>query len=93
MCRSIEWTPTNLLVGGETILRVGDALKLSAWPDREPISGSFTATLNGQNIATDQESGQPIVHAFTTPGTYTINVTYLAGEGQGEGARIWGKPF
>jgi hypothetical protein len=90
MCLTIEWTPTNLLDGGETTIRTGDSLKLSAWPGGQPISGSITVTLDGQAIATNQESGQPIIYQFNTPGNYAINVTHFPlpmGEGQGQGAQ------
>ena len=77
LTNSITWSPLNLLSGSACpMLRCGDALKLTAYP-QGATSGVVTITVDGQAVSTT--IGSPVVYQFATAGVHTVNGTYNNG--------------
>ncbi len=51
------------------------------WSFGDPASGSWTSTSGMPNLSRNQATGPVAAHVFETPGTYTVNLTVLDGEG------------
>jgi hypothetical protein len=73
---SISWLATNVLQGGEMIVRQGDSLRLGAWlPD-----GSGTATIQVSGGAAYSVSAtESVVHTFSQPGSFTLEAIHSGG--------------
>jgi hypothetical protein len=98
---SITWAPTNLLdsfPGNALHIRLGDSLRLTAHDPAEAASGSFTITgsadfpglhsLGEEGSPLSSSSSTPVIHTFTTPGTYTLNATWTPVEGPTQAATL-----
>jgi transcriptional antiterminator Rof (Rho-off) len=73
--RQITWIPTNLLTNCTLSLRLGDSLKLTAFTG-EAATPEETVTLTVEGQTTTLTADQPLVHAFTTPGSIPIQITH-----------------
>ena len=73
--RQITWIPTNLLTSGSLSIRLGDSLKLTAFTG-EAATPEETVTLTVEGQTTTLTADQPLVHAFTTPGSIPIQITH-----------------
>src|SRR6266568_1833167 len=72
----IVWLPTNLLEANDLVLRTGDALLLTALPAGAPKGVAQIAVVGVTNYSS--KDGQPVVHQFTEPGTFSLAGSYLS---------------
>lgn len=87
---TISWEPTNVMDGGEMVVRVGDSLKLGAWtgdsgqPVNDPDDGEPDEPTEPQTeyswitiegVTRRVSETRAIKHTFTTPGIVDVVVT------------------
>ena len=69
---AIAWTPTDVLFGGETVLRSGDALLLTAGPTT--AGGGYRLNINGEQVGAGAP-GEIIPFRFDSPGEFWVRAT------------------
>lgn len=72
----VEWVPTNVLEGGRLVLRVGDALRLTA----SAGNGGQFQLLPDQTVLRGKD-GQSFVWTFAKAGTHQVQAIHLAPNG------------
>ena len=74
---SLAWKETNVLANGAITLRVGDALRLAAYPVATgPDSGTVSITGFGATIQTTGDA--PVARVFNVPGVYVLQASHTA---------------
>ena len=77
---TITWDETNVLDGGEMIIRKGDSLLLNIISGNEDSGiDSASVTVEGEVFSVDPDT--PKEHQFNTAGTFTITGTQAASNG------------
>lgn len=76
---AVSWAPTNILAGGTLTVRVGDSLRLTAFPGASADNGNVMITGLGEPILTP--ANLPEVHSFPTAGNFTLSATHTAANG------------
>lgn len=79
----VSWKACNILTAGDLIIRAGDALRLTGYPEGQ-LNTSSRVTLYVNTEQTGITSPvEPVVHLFAEPGTYTVSASFApAGGGE-----------
>lgn len=80
---TISWQATNVMDGGEMLVRVGDSLKLGAWTGhntQHSDPGNSTEGAGSAQITVGAATYHVVgmgtaVHTFTAPGTWTVSAS------------------
>lgn len=75
-----RWVETPVHQGGEIRLRVGDALRLTAWRAEGGADSKAVVSARGKNTPTP--AGKPLVLRFDKPGDETVTATFTPTDGE-----------
>ncbi|MEN9358704.1 MAG: hypothetical protein RL095_239 [Verrucomicrobiota bacterium] len=79
LSRQVTWAETNVLDGGEMVIRQGDSLRLNAWLiDDERATGTVSIGAQTQPAGIDLA----IAHKFDIPGNVTVSSSMTDSNGQ-----------
>jgi hypothetical protein len=73
--RTFSWAPTNVATAADLKIRVGDALRLTAFAGAEPSDASVAIYLDGNLLAGCTERA-PLAHQFDTGGVTKVRAVY-----------------
>lgn len=76
--KEITWVRTNILEESTLTIRLGDSLKLAAYPDGA-IRGNAVITVEGKN--TNISESEAVVHRFDKAGTFTVSAEFVPVDG------------
>ena len=85
--QQIQWVASNILNGGNLIIRQGDSLLLKAAP-AGATNGCVMVAIGSNTVMTMTSPLTPSVYQFTTAGTYTVRGIYTSQQGVTQGGLL-----